>query len=196
MLKSLLLASIILISPVKAADFIALKHPTGGTAAVLTGEINNNDYQRWLEFYYEHKPKEIWLNSIGGSAYAAIKIANFVHANNINTIVPNRTFGGGSSCMSACAIISLAGKTKIMYNDSKIGIHSAYMVDSKTGKRLPNNKDTVTVNSVISHAFGSYGLPVEVSIAWNTTPPEKMKFITPEINDTLNIGYTIRKDNE
>jgi len=91
-----------------------------GNVISISGNIHPNDL---LLFEVEtdglDKPMVISLDSNGGSFMPAIKIGELTRKNGWSTHVEGR-------CISACAIIWLAGSKKSMQPTAKIGFHQAY----------------------------------------------------------------------
>lgn len=186
---SFILSLFFFINAANSANFTVREVNNDLSLLIISGHINSNDYDKYILAYKsKNNIKQVWLNSPGGSLTESIKIAMHVHNSNLMTVVPPSDFDGFVQCNSGCAIISLAGKIKIMTKNSIIGLHSAYIEKSK--KRIVD-KDVIAANAFVNHMFGQFGLPPEISIIWTTTSPYTMTRITPELNDLHEIGYRV-----
>lgn len=72
------------------------------------------------------KYKKISLHSWGGLVSAAIKIADYVHKNKLNTYV-----GKDKACHSACTIIYQAGEIRSAHKSAKFMYHYARRYEGK-----------------------------------------------------------------
>src|SRR5205823_9267598 len=103
----------------------------GCTAVWIEGVIEPNDGGKFMELMLKDKPKKalILLRSEGGNLIASLQIGRYIKNNGFATYVP-----GNSVCASGCAMIWLAGKSKMVDENAKIGFHAAYTVE-KVGKQ-------------------------------------------------------------
>lgn len=97
----------------------------GNPYMVFNGNINEGDantFHRLLNNYQElNKPiQSVILNSYGGSVFESTAIVNDILNYRVNTIVLD-----GDVCASACFALFAAGKLRISYPNSKIGVHRA-----------------------------------------------------------------------
>lgn len=183
--------TLFLLLPVKSAEFTIQEIKDENWAVIfLTGSIKPKDYEKYLNIVETSKKpiRQIWLNSPGGSLRDGYLIGRHVNENDIITIVPPRTFNNFTQCNSACAIISLSGKKKVMATNSIIGLHSTF--EEKGNKRVIS-KDAMLGNALVNHYFGYLNLPIEVSLAWTGTDPSTLKIIKPEDNEKFDIGYEV-----
>lgn len=131
----------------------------GGTIT----EVTEENFRRFLD---RGGIQTVELDSDGGQVYAALGIANRIHAQEISTWIRP-----GAKCYSACALIFLAGKLRL--SDGLLGVHQI----------RSDEQDNSLTQSVIADIFASlssYGTPDELVAIMLRTPPEEMYVFTPD----------------
>ena len=102
------------------------------------------------------------LSSAGGSLEEAIIIAEMVHDLGLETYVHDDEI-----CASACAIIFLAGKQRLLLGH--LGVHQFISADGQGTDVMAQ-----TVVAELLDLFGKYDVPTEVLRQKMATPPDAM----------------------
>ena len=161
------------------ADAASITHGTasnGNEFIIINGEIVVGDFEKFVTVVKEHpNANALILNSNGGSVGEGMTIAQVVKFRGISTFVLNN-----NRCYSICAPIFFSGAKKFIQKGAMLGVHSAH--DGVTGLRSDKT------NSLITWYFGSLGYDIGLAEMWIDAEPDKMNFITVEINKKLNLG--------
>jgi hypothetical protein len=149
----------------------------------ITGEILRTDGIVWANAANEAvraRAVTVKLDSLGGDVVLAQHVGLFIHARGWDTLVPDNV-----SCVSACALIWLAGKTLWWENHSHIGFHRSRRPD---GKSLPSgDKHVIDYLKLIgmSDAVIAYALSV---------PPTGMRWLTDKDAKTLQLNTILWRE--
>jgi len=108
--------------------------------------------------------KLIHLNSLGGRISEAQRIGDIVKSRGLSTYVPYR-------CMSACTIVFLSGRERLISSESKIGFHQP---------NFPGMTDEVRRQAIASEERRLRDLGVSAAFAHkaNLAAPDNMWFPT------------------
>jgi hypothetical protein len=110
----------------------------------------------------------VHLNSIGGRIFEAQRIGNLIRSRNLSTYVSNQ-------CLSACTIIFLSGRERLITAQARLGFHQPDMAGlTEEGRRDAINEEIKRLRSLgMSQAF---------AVKANQAPPGDMWFpSTPEL---------------
>jgi hypothetical protein len=110
------------------------------------------------------------LQSRGGNPIAAMEIGKFVRMRGWKTYVPG-------SCLSACALIWLAGASRAMDPAAKIGVHAASIDGQEVGFG----------NALIGSYLTRLGYSDTVVAFATMVAPDDIVFITPDVAKKLGI---------
>jgi hypothetical protein len=114
------------------------------------------------------------LRSRGGNPIAAMEIGKFIRMHGWKTYVP-------SGCLSACALIWLAGVSRVMDPAAKIGVHAA----SLDGKEIGFG------NALIGSYLSRLGYSDSVVAFATVAGPNDIEFITPDVAKKLGIEVAL-----
>ncbi len=104
-------------TPVFAGEIVGID---GKTFAIsVSGRIELGDEKVFINLIRTAPKARIILAGPGGNVVAALTIGQEIRARNLQTLVP-----AGASCASACALIWLAGTTRMLGVDARIGFHA------------------------------------------------------------------------
>ena len=98
---------------------------SGGLYIDAWGEIVLSDVEDFEAFLAKNKlpaGTEVWLQSGGGSVWAAQEMTKQIRSHGFNTAV-------GGMCESACTDMFLGGKNRYLLSDGKMGYHAASVSD-------------------------------------------------------------------
>lgn len=120
-----------------------------GTSLEIRGAIAPGDDQRLLQAARSlqragNKLERLFLNSPGGQLRAGLALAVTVGELNVDTVV-----GAGATCASACVLAFAAGKKKVAFATSMIGVHAATSVETNSlGEEMFADDDRAKVATV------------------------------------------------
>jgi len=177
-MKKLLLALSLLLTATtaNAADFIHDVTDTDNEFIIIRGEIGVGDAQKFQDLISKHpKTKSVVLNSNGGLVYEGMIIAAEVHDRELMTFIFN-----GDVCFSICAPIFFSGKEKFIQQEAYLGVHPARSTQTKLV--------SIDANALIAWYFGTLGYDLGLVELWISAKPDKLNFITAQINLELNLG--------
>lgn len=118
----------------------------------------------------------VWLESNGGMVNEGMAIAKMIKVMGLSTYVHESSY-----CNSICSIIFLSGKRKLVNANSHIGVHAAFVKDSKV-------RD-LEANATIAWYLGSLGYPEELADLWVKTKPNALINLNVPARKNLELGF-------
>jgi hypothetical protein len=143
----------------------------------IDGEILPQDVTAVEQSISKNRIKEVWLNSTGGDAFAAMAIGRMIRKNWIRAhVLP---FG---KCFSSCALVYIAGVERL--NMGTIGLHRPYLAgppltEAQLSEAVPK------MLSAIRFYVTEMGISDEFSNIMMNTDPENVRIF--EGSDILQI---------
>ena len=151
----------------------------------LVGAIEKGDAES-----FESKTRQILTTSVGppkiivtlvspgGDPAVAVQIADLIRTHVMSTFVP-----GDRTCMSACALIWLAGLPRTVGDAPQIGFHATY--DTKT------RKESGAGNALVGAYLRDLGLSFKAISFMTIKGPSAVNWLTPDVATDLGINWTI-----
>ena len=171
------LAVMAAIAPANAATLMSMTLADGTPVIAISGLIANGDKEAFdLEMTTKPTPRALLLDSNGGDAIVAMQIGS--EARNLKTIVP-----AGSPCLSACALIWLAGKPRVRETGAEIGFHALYVTK--------NGVKTISApgNALVGAYFAQLGLNAQAIVHLTEAGVDKVQPLLPEDRARYGIAY-------
>lgn len=152
-----------------SADISAIEDPSSNVLMVLiNGEIVEGDAAKFTSTIGSSDRVIVALQSPGGLVNEAIQIGANIRQRGFST-----TALADTECMSACALIWVAGARRYMDENSTIGVHAAYRIDG----------DSYQESGMANAEIGSYlthlGLRIEAIRFFTAAPPDQISVLTP-----------------
>jgi Clp protease/PAN domain len=138
----------------------------------LEGEILKGDAAEFLNVIANNQNVVVFLNSNGGDAVEGLAIAKTIRKLGFTTAVVVN-----SKCMSACALIWVAGNTRFLSDNSLVGFHSVYTSDGVSSDG----------NAIYGAFYGQLGLSDKAITYLTAAPPEGYNQVTLAIAPLLDI---------
>jgi hypothetical protein len=139
----------------------------------VNGEIEEADVDRFQGLAATRNNALVLLRSGGGKMAPAIRIGEMIRAKGYNTIVKDY-------CMSACALIWLAGSKRLMTPGAHIGLHQAYSIAGQA-----DGMGNAILGSYLTRLGLSYS-----AIAYATqASPNDIKWLT--VDDAQRVGIPV-----
>jgi len=170
-------------APVQAAKITAIKLDKGGTALLITGDIENGDGAKFRSEASKYDDGYVLLESDGGSLADAIDIGETIRLKGYPTAVIN-----GSSCNSACALIWLAGTPRALSRSGRIGFHAAYTDSSGSAQ------ESGVANAMVGRYLTLLNLPEKAIIFATSSPPSQLSWLTSKNYAAAGIDVTVIDD--
>lgn len=116
------------------------------------------------------KIKIIHLNSLGGRISEAIKLAALVSKYQLTTYTKTR-------CLSACPIVFLAGKEKLLGHEAQLGFHSASVGNASGSEVKELNKELIAElkKAKVANWLIKKATTINAENIWNPTNQELLK---------------------
>ncbi len=155
---------------------------------IMDGEIGEDEGQRFINELSRlvgiSSPYTLVVNSPGGIVDEGISIANSVKRNNIEVMVP-----ASSECASSCFLIFAAANKRTVWNNAKVGVHSAVSINRNTGQRYDDAYAKATTVRIARISYKYYSVPASVVGKMVVTNPDNMSWL--DASDLALMGTTI-----
>lgn len=139
----------------------------------ISGEIEENDADRFQELSSTLNNALVLLRSGGGKIAPAMRIGEIVRAKNYTTVVKDY-------CASSCALIWLAGSKRFMTPAAHIGLHQAF---NTTGQA------DGTGNAILGSYLTRLGLGYPAIAYATEAGPGGIKWLT--VDDAKRVGIEV-----
>src|SRR5271155_2077521 len=129
----------------RAAEFRIVDMPNGNASAIfLSGVIAASDEAAFHSLSAPMGKAMVITTGPGGSFAAAIAIGTEIHDRGWSTLVPENT-----RCASACSMIWLAGRTRLLAAGAQIGFHAMSRVQN--GERTEDHDEDFDLQRWLSY---------------------------------------------
>lgn len=176
--------AVLLGSPSIAAEFSTFDLEKGVTAIVMSGEVVSGDAAKFRQIAARHSRAVLMLQSDGGALAEALDIGETVQRLSYGTAVIN-----GFSCDSACALIWLAGKPRILSRSAQLGFHAAYTLSRSGGAN-----ESGVANAMVGRYLTMLNLPKSAVLFATTAPPDTFNYLTAYNATALGIPVKVMAD--
>ncbi len=174
------LSGALAVSESQAATFKSGLHH-GCDCITISGEIKHGDGLRFTRLADQLQrsgtpASKVLLNSNGGDLGEAVEIAQYIHENQMNTIVE-----GTKTCGSACFLIFASGYFRYANPHAQMYVHRV----------MESNRDTSYAKSVsveLNEQYRAFNVPDNIRLAMLDTPPHKAYKLTAQ--DIRNMNNT------
>lgn len=166
----------------RAADIANVGTAKDGAVLIsISGDLLPNDDQKFKAVTANVPRALVGLESRGGSLGASLAIGAEVRIRGYTTAVTT-----GSRCVSGCALIWLAGTTRLLSPTAYLGFHSASA-----------NEQTSGVGSAVMGAYlRDLGMSVQAIIFLTAAERQRIQWLTQSEAERLSITYRLVPDNE
>lgn len=172
----------------KSAEFEIVEDRNGEyvyDVIYMSGEIKPGDEKTFYKIVSSSdRDILVSLDSTGGHLKTALEIGQLIFLRKMDTAITN------IECVSACALIWLAGKTRYLHNGERLGFHSAYLIEKNTGDR---RVDAVG-NALIGAYIRQLELPSSVVALAVESPPDRITWVTTRNVANYGLVYTVSED--
>lgn len=151
---------------------------------IVSGEITEKDYESFKKIAVGTDQALVLLRSSGGLIKPAIDVGKIIRIKGYSTFV-----GPDSSCVSACALIWLAGQPRMITKTAGIGFHGAYF-ESEDGKKLP----TSVGNALVGAYLGNLGFSERLISYVTAAGPTDIEWLSKTKSENLGLSVTYIDD--
>jgi hypothetical protein len=137
-----------------------------GRELEFSGGISFGVAKDFEQFMGGKQLQVVYLNSIGGRIYEAQRIANMIKTKGLDTYVTRQ-------CVSACTIVFLAGRNRLMAPTAKLGFHQPDFPGLTARQRQ-------LMIVAEERRLRRLGISEKFAKRANATPPEDMWFPSPQ----------------
>ena len=162
---------------VLAADVKAVRSTDAKTPNVIlvVGELVQGDDARFGNAALQFDKAVVFLHSPGGLADVGMAMGRAIRVKGFDTVVID-----GYPCASACALAWLAGNSKLMQRDAKVGFHAIY-------RQLGGSKQTSsTGNALVGAYLNQLGYPAKAIAYITEADPNAIQWMS--LADARRVG--------
>lgn len=164
-----------------AANISVVKGTEGAAdLIIIEGPIVAEDEKTFKQIALNSEFATVVLDSRGGKLRPAIAIGKTIRIKEFSTAVI------GSDCLSSCALIWLAGHTRHLGRNYRLGFHAAYIEDEK-GNKTP----AATGNALVGSYLNSIGLNEAVVAFVTKAGANEINWMTKGDADRLGLAVSI-----
>jgi len=160
-----------------AAEVKAVRSTDAKTPNVIlvVGELVQGDDARFGNAALQFDKAVVFLHSPGGLADVGMAMGRAIRVKGFDTVVIN-----GYPCASACALAWLAGNSKLMQRDAKVGFHAIY-------RQLGGSKQTSsTGNALVGAYLNQLGYPPKAITYITEADPNAIQWMS--LADARRVG--------
>lgn len=162
-----LLGLLLCASPATAATITEKPLRGGATLIMIEGEITVGDDRRFSNAAARHTRAVVGLKSPGGAVDPALSIGRTIHRMGYATLVYD------STCVSACALIWVAGAERFVTTSGKIGFHAIYTQDGYGRQR-----ETAMGGALVGQYLTELGLSDRAIMFATSAAPTHVNWLT------------------
>jgi hypothetical protein len=151
-------------------------------AVHIQGDIERSDFDEFAHIVAsEHiKHSVVYLDSLGGSVMASVQIGDTIRAMGFSSYVADNT-----TCVSACAMIWLAGAPRYAAPTAKIGFHHSYRKDP-AGNITPTTPEG---EAVVTNYYARLGIAKPAISFLLSAEPKQMYWLNADLAKGFGIDY-------
>lgn len=150
----------------------------GYNVVSIAGEIEIGDADKFERVIAPlDGPAVVFLNSPGGALVDGLNIGISIRRHGYHTAVVS------DLCASVCGLIWLAGASRFVAPESKIGFHAAYNKDDGT--------ETGEGNALVGAYLSNLGLSYDAIAYLTDAAPHDMHWLTPRAAAKIGITYSL-----
>lgn len=161
------------------------KSDSGTQLITVVGDIEPGDVDTFRKLALKTEAAIVILQSDGGSTAAAVELGKIIRLRGYDTLVVN-----DGACNSACALIWLAGRERLLSKSAKIGFHATYT--ERGGKK----QESGVGNAVVGGYLTSLGLSERAVIFATEAPPDRLNWLSHTNAAELGIPVVMMDDGE
>jgi hypothetical protein len=169
--------------PVAESPAARIEHKSLGSGIALIaieGEIRAGDEQKFRRLSVQFDKAIVALASEGGALQPAIEIGKMVRLKEFPTVVLD-----DYRCVSACALIWVAGETRYLAPRGAVGFHASYRDEG--GRKV----ETGLGNALVGRYLTLLNLPEKAVLFATIASPDEVLWLDLENSDDAGIDFEI-----
>lgn len=181
----------LLLSTLAPAAAATVSLVPGKPSLLLSGEMALGDDERFRNAINAANRRGIrierlFLNSNGGNFGGAHRLAGLVAQAGVDTVV-----GPTHTCASACVIVLAAGRKRVAFSTSRVGVHSA----AERGRNAAGQEVNVETDAALAatlkmaRLYAALGVPPRIIGRMVSTPNAAISWLTQ--SDAISWNMTI-----
>ncbi|GAA3729598.1 hypothetical protein GGR91_000549 [Sphingorhabdus rigui] len=161
---------------------IETKEYDGINFVIISGEISLDDDKRFNRIAAVFDDAVVLLDSNGGATISALKIGESIRLKGYSTYVSD-----SNTCVSACALIWLAGSPRMLDEGASVGFHATYT--DTDGRKLESGYG----NALVGRYLTLLNLPEKTVLFATSASPENLNSLTARNYSGLGIDVKVIK---
>jgi hypothetical protein len=149
----------------------------------ISGDIASGDEDKFRALAVRYDKAVVALHSNGGELSPALEIGEAIYIRGYDTFIRN-----GDYCASACALIWVAGSTRLLEPGAKIGFHASYF--EKDGRKVESG----VANALVGRYLTRLGLPERAIVYATSADPMSIRWLRPTDQDSSGIPFEVFTD--
>lgn len=145
---------------------------------LIDGDISSGDVEKFRQISMKYRNALVTLNSDGGELMPAIEIGKIIKIAGFDTVVP-----GGAECASACALIWVAGASRWLSPDGRVGFHASYR---DTNGKL---EESGVANALVGNYLTLLNLPAKAIVFATRASPKEILWLTKDNKISAGIDF-------
>ena len=184
LLTTVVVFFLVTISGVAAGEVKKIKGKDDDSDIILvTGEIDRETEKKFRALALETDEATVILSGPGGLIRSAIEIGRIIRIKGYATAVLD------SGCVSSCALIWLAGQSRMTMPRARVGFHSAY-VEHEDGRKVSASVG----NALVGAYLNGLGMNESIVEFVTTAPPDSIRWLSKQQADQLGLFVTLLDD--
>lgn len=184
LLVTVVIFFLVAISGADAGELKKIKGKDDDSDIILvTGEIDRETEKKFRALALETDEATVILSGPGGLIRSAIEIGRIIRIKGYATAVLD------SGCVSSCALIWLAGQTRMTMPRARVGFHSAY-VEHEDGRKVSASVG----NALVGAYLNGLGMNESIVEFVTTAPPDSIRWLGKQQADQLGLFVTLLDD--
>ncbi|SIN82365.1 hypothetical protein [Vannielia litorea] len=143
--------------------------PEGGIRVL--GAIAEGDGARFADWLERQPalPETLWFHSPGGSVRDALEIGRLIREQGMKTAMD-----AGAFCLSACPYMLMAGTTRSVHAEAKVGVHQSYYGQSTVLPAFLAVEDIQHNQAEVVRYLSEMGIDLRLMQHALSTPPDEI----------------------
>lgn len=175
-----LAAPMVCAPPASAAEIEQVSIGDGIELIAIQGDIAPGDEEKFRALSIKLDDALVALSSDGGSLLTAIEIGKMIRLKEYPTLVVD-----DYECISACALIWVAGSTRYIAPGGRVGFHASYRDEG--GRKV----ETGLGNALVGRYLTLLNLPEKAVLFATAAPPDSVLWLTADNMGEAGIEFEI-----
>lgn len=168
-----------------AAEIQLWKSNSGTNHIYISGRITPQDEKVFSEVAIASKADTVILDSPGGSVNSALEIGRLIRSRGMKTVITRNNY-----CVSACALVWVAGARRILAPGARVGFHASFTTKNST------QSESGVGNALIGRYLTLLDLPERAVVFATTAGPDNLNWLNADNKGSAGIHLETVESNE